>query len=347
MFILALLVIFIGGALTLFAARVGAFQQTGIFAPISREGSLVLNNVLLATACATVLIGTLYPLALEAATGAKISVGPPYFNLTFGALMMPLLLVLPLGPCLAWKRTDLLASAERLALAAGLSLLGTAAVYAVFYRGPWLAPFGIGLALWIILGTISDLAFRAKFGVADLATSWRRLAGLPRSTFAAALAHSGVGIMLIGIVASTAYGTEKILVMKPGDRAEIAGYELTFRGVGPRRGENYHDEVGNLEVTSRGAAVTRLEPAKRTYDAPRQVTTEAGIHASWAGDLYAVLGDAHAGGGYTVRLHFHPLVRLIWTGALIMFVAGALSLSDRRLRVGVPARRKATAIPAA
>src|SRR5690606_12251263 len=144
-FILGILVVFIGGALALFAVRVGALRQGGLFAPISREGSLVLNNLLLTTACATVFVGTLYPLALEALTGDKISVGPPYFNMTFGPLMIPLLAAMPFGPFLAWKRGDLAAVAQQMWLAAALTLMAVIAVYAVAYRGPWLAPLGIAL----------------------------------------------------------------------------------------------------------------------------------------------------------------------------------------------------------
>ncbi|MGH6815215.1 MAG: heme lyase CcmF/NrfE family subunit [Hyphomicrobiaceae bacterium] len=347
-FILALMAIFIGGALALFAARVGALRQGGLFAPLSREGSLVLNNVLLTTACATVLIGTLYPLALETLTGVRISVGPPYFNLTFAPIMALLLLALPFGPFLAWKRADLLGAMQRLGFAALAAFLVLAAGYAVFNRGPWLAPFGIALGVWVILGALSELAFRVKLGRTAWIESVRRLANLPRSAYGTTLAHCGAGIMTIGIVATTAWQSEAVLTMKPGQRTEIAGYTVVFRGAGPQRGPNYREDVGLFDVERHGTPVTRLLPAKRTYDMPRQATTEAGIHAGWSGDLYAVLGDETQDGGHTVRLYFNPLVRLIWIGAIVMFLAGALSLSDRRLRVGAPrrARRGPVAVPA-
>jgi len=346
-FILGILVLFIGGALALFALRVGELRQGGLFAPISREGSLVLNNLLLTTACATVLVGTLYPLALEALTGDKISVGSPYFNMTFGPLMLPLLVALPFGPFLAWKRGDLVAAAQRLWLAAVTTLLVTMAVYAVVHRGPWLAPLGIALGVWVMTGSLAELASRSKLGQAPLPESWRRLKGLPRSAFGTAVAHFGVGMMVVGIIGTSAYQSERILVMKPGDQAEIAGYTLTFKGAAPQRGPNYREEVGVFEVTRHGQPVTSLMPSKRLYDAPPQPTTEAGIHVSWRGDLYAVLGDAQSNteGGYAVRLYFNPLVRLIWLGAVVMFLGGLLSLSDRRLRVGAPKRARMQTSP--
>lgn len=346
-FILGILVIFIGGALALFAVRVGELRQGGLFAPISREGSLVLNNLLLTTACATVLVGTLYPLALEALTGDKISVGPPYFNLTFGPLMLPLLAALPFGPFLAWKRGDVGAAVQRLWIAAVVTLAAIIAVYAMAYREPWLAPLGIALGVWVMAGALVELASRIKLGQLAWADSWHRLKGLPRSALGTTTAHFGIGMMVVGIIATSAYQSERILVMKPGERAEIAGYTLTFKGAAPQRGPNYREEVGLFEVERNGSAVTSLTPSKRLYDAPPQPTTEAGIHASWRGDLYAVLGDEQVGasGSYAVRLYFNPLVRLIWVGAVVMFLGGLLSLSDRRLRVGAPQRARVRSSP--
>jgi cytochrome c-type biogenesis protein CcmF len=344
-FILAILVVLIGGALALYAWRAPRLRQGGLFAPISREGGLVLNNVLLTVACATVFIGTLYPLALEAITGDKISVGPPYFNLTFGPLMIPLLLAVPFGPLLAWKRGDLVAATQRL-LAAGIAVVAAVTLTAALTRrGPWLAPFGIALGVWVVAGALSEWATRVKLFAAPLGDSLHRALGLPRAAYGTVLAHAGLGLGVIGIVATTAWQSEAVLSFKPGDTAPIAGYELTFRGVAPARGPNYQDQVGLLTVTRNGRPVTELSPAKRTYDAPRQTTTEAAIHVSWRGDLYAVLGDDLAGGAYVIRLYFNPLVRLIWLGALVMALGGVLSLSDRRLRVGAPRRARRRAVP--
>lgn len=347
-FILTIMALFTGGGLTLFAWRASELRQGGLFSPISREGSLVLNNILLTTACATVLVGTLYPLVLEALTGAKISVGAPYFDMTFGPLMLPLLIALPFGPLLAWKRGDLLGVAQRLMFAALLATIALAAAYAVFHRGPTLAPFGLALGVFVMAGAISDFASRARLGKGSFGDALRRAFNLPRSAYGTMLAHFGVGLMVVGIVATSAYREEKILVMKPGEETSLAGYTLTFRGVAPATGPNYREEVGVFDVARKGAAVTRLEPSKRIYDMPPQPTSEAGIYPAWRGDLYVVLGDAQKGGGFAVRIYSNPLVRFIWIGALIMFFAGAVSLSDRRLRVGAPGRARQTplAVPA-
>jgi cytochrome c-type biogenesis protein CcmF len=347
-FVLAIMVLFTGGGLALFAYRARELRQGGIFAPISREGSLVLNNILLTTACATVLVGTLYPLALESLTGEKISVGAPYFNMTFGPLMLPLLLAMPFGPYLAWKRGDIYAAAQRLFVAALVAIGVIAVTFAVTKPGPWLAPFGIAIGVWIMAGAISELLFRAKAGNANFQEVLRRLRNLPRSVFGTALAHFGVGMMVIGIIATSAYQTERVLLMKIGDTVDVAGYALTFNGAKAGQGPNYKEQIGSFTVQRNGAPVTTLQPEKRLYDAPPQPTTEAGIYNAWTGDLYVVLGDEQSSGGWAVRAYFHPFVRFIWLGALVMFIAGAVSLSDRRLRVGAPqrARRAPAAVPA-
>ena len=345
-FVLAILAFFTGGGLALFAWRARDLQQGGIFSPISREGALVLNNVLLTTGCVTVLVGTLYPLALESLTGTKISVGPPYFNMTFVPLMIPLLLAVPLGPLLAWKRADLGAAMERLIVAGVLAFLVMAGTYALTERGPWLAPICLAIGVWVMAGAVAEITHRIKLGSVSASETWRRFKGLPRAAIGTTLAHFGVGMMVCGIVGTSAYKSEQILLMRPGTTAEIGGYELTFKGARPERGPNYTETVGVFDVTREGAPITRLVPSKRLYNQPPQPTSEAGIHASWRGDLYAVIGDQQNDGAFAVRLYFHPLVRLIWIGALIMFIGGAISLSDRRLRIGAPQRRRATTAPA-
>ncbi len=346
-FILAILVLFTGGGLALFALRAKDMQAGSLFQPISREGSLVLNNLLLVTATATVLVGTLYPMALEGLTGEKISVGPPFFNMTFGPLMIPLLIALPVGPLLAWKRGDFLGAMQRLSLAFLAALVAVVAVYAVEHRGPWLAPFGIALGVYVMAGAVIEWASRVKVGSAGLDEIARRATNLPRSAYGTLFAHFGVGMLVVGIIATSAYREEHILAMKPGEKVSVDGYDVAFTGVERARGPNYSEDIADFAVTRNGAAVARLQPSKRLYDAPPQPTTEAGIHASWRGDLYVVIGDAQPGGGYAVRAYFNPLVRFIWLGALIMFLGGGISLSDRRLRVGAPSRhRLAAPVPA-
>jgi cytochrome c-type biogenesis protein CcmF len=340
--ILGILAVFIGGALALYAWRAGALKAGGLFQPISREGALVVNNVLLTTAAATVLIGTLYPLALEAVTGAKISVGAPYFDMTFVPLMIPLLLAMPVGARLAWKRGDLSAALQRLLAAAIGALVVAAFVFAFVRRGPWLAPLALLLGGWVICGALVEWAQRIKAFAVPFDESVRRARGLPRSAHGMMLAHAGVGVMVLGITGATAWNTEAVQAIAPGQTLSIAGYELTFRGAAPRPGPNYQETVGSFDVASRGRTFTALEPSKRIFTAPRQATTQAAIYNAWGGDLYVVLGDALADGAFVVRAYFHPLVRLIWIGALIMGLGGLFSLSDRRLRVGA-GRRAANA----
>ena len=339
-FILGIMAVFIGGSFALFAWRAPTLSQGGLFAPISREGALVLNNLLLTVSCAAVFVGTLYPLALEAVSGEKISVGAPFFNLTFVPLMIPLLMAVPFGPLLAWKRGDLLAAAQRLTVAAVVSLAAMIAILATHQSGPWLAPLGIGLGLWLIVGAATELATRSKLTEVSLAESWRRLRNLPRAAYGTALAHAGLGVMVLGLVGTTAWRSERIEALVPGGTVNIAGYELTFQGVKERQGPNYKELAGPFSVTRAGQPVTTLIPSKRAYSVEKSATTEAGIYNSWRGDLYIVLGDPLKDGGYSVRVYFNPLVRLIWLGALLMFLGGGVSLSDRRLRVGAPKRAK-------
>ncbi len=336
-FILAILVAFIGGALALYAWRAPLLKQGGLFAPISREGALVLNNLFLTCACATVFVGTLYPLALEALTGDKISVGPPFFNATFGPLFLPLLLAMPFGPLLGWKRGDLLGAAQRLTAAAFVAAVAIAATFAVQHGGPVLAPFGVGLALFVMVGALIDLAERTMILRVPLNAALRRAAGLPRSAWGSAIAHFGIGVTLLGIVVVTAWGAERIAALKLGDTIDIAHYRLTFDGLFNRPGPNYREVVGRFTVRrTNGDVLGTMEPSRRTFPARNMATTEAALMRRGVSQLYLSLGDPAPDGTVPVRLYFKPLVLLIWLGALVMFVGGGLSLSDRRLRIGAP-----------
>jgi len=345
-FILLILVLSVGGALSLFAWRAGSLRSGGLFAPISREGALVLNNLLLTAACGVVFVGTLYPLALEAVTGDKISVGAPFFDSTFAPIMVPLLIAVPFGPMLAWKRGDLLAAAQRLMAAAGIALAAMILVYAFTVGGPVLAPVGIGIGVWLILGAISEITFRSKLFTGPLNTAFRRAAGLPRSAWGTTLAHMGVGITVIGIVTVTAYESEKIVSMKPGESLDIAGYELTLEGFSPFQGPNYRDQVAHIAVREGGTMIGTLNPARRIYVASGRPTTETGIRTMWFSQLYVSLGEGAGDGGVAVRAYYKPFVTLIWLGAVVMVIGGIVSLSDRRLRVGAPRRARVTSAPA-
>jgi cytochrome c-type biogenesis protein CcmF len=342
-FILGILVTFIGGGLALFAWRASELKQGGIFAPISREGALVLNNLLLTACCAAVFFGTLYPLALEALTGGKISVGPPFFDMTFGPLMLALLVVMPFGPFLAWKRGDLGGVTQRLGAAIAVAVLVTIACWWVKTGGPALAPLGIGLAAFVMLGALSEFSERIRLFQEPPGASLRRLAGLPRSAIGTTLAHFGMGVTLLGIVGASAWQTETVAAMRAGETVAFGRYEAKLEGSTDRQGPNYTDKVAHLVILEDGAPVAKIESAKRFYPARQMPTTEAGIHTFWLDQVYVSRGDDQPDGAVVVRLYDKPLITLVWLGCVVMAVGGAFSLSDRRLRVGAPkpARRAA------
>jgi cytochrome c-type biogenesis protein CcmF len=343
-FILAILIVFIGGALALYAWRAPLLKQGGLFAPISREGALVFNNLFLTSACATVFVGTLYPLALEALTGDKISVGPPFFNATFGPLFIPLMLVMPFGPLLGWKRGDIVGAAQRLLAAAMLAAVAVAAAFAIEHGGPVLAPFGVGIAVFVMAGAVTDIAERTMILRLPMRTTLMRAIGLPRSVWGTAFAHFGIGMSLLGIVAVTAWGSERIAAVKPGETVDISHYRLTFDGVFNRPGPNYRDVVGHFTVRRlSGDVIGAMEPSRRTFPARNMATTEAALMSRGFSQLYLSLGDPNPDGTIPVRLFFKPQVLMIWVGAIIMFFGGGLSLSDRRLRVGAPRPAKVKA----
>ncbi len=345
-FILMILLLFIGGGLGLFAMRAGTLKQGGIFAPISREGALVLNNVLLTTAATTVLVGTLYPLALEALTGEKISVGAPYFNLTFGPLMLPLLLAMPFGPFLAWKRGDLKAVVQRLSWVFGLAVVAILATFSFQTKTSFAAPFGMAVGVWLVCGALAELIDRARFFRVPFRTAVSRLIGLPRSAFGTTLAHAGMGITVLGIVGVSVYEREAVAVANPGDTIEIAGYSITLDGIRPNSGPNFTEQVADMTVRRDGEIVALLSPAKRLYQARNFPTTEAGIKTFGVSQLYATLGDFDDNGAVVVRIYHKPMILMLWFGALFMGAGGIVSLTDRRLRVGAPKRAKAASVMA-
>ncbi|KZD24680.1 heme lyase CcmF/NrfE family subunit [Tardiphaga robiniae] len=341
-FILLILCVFIGGSLTLYMWRASSLKQGGLFAPISREGALVLNNLFLTTACATVFIGTLYPLALEMLTGEKISVGAPFFNLTFGPLFVPLLLAMPFGPLLAWKRGDLRGVTQRLMAAGIAALLAVALVWAWTTGGAALAPLAIGLGVFVIAGSIVDMAERTMLFRLPFGGAFRRARGLPRAAWGTAFAHAGIGVALIGIVCESTWNTEYIGTMKPNDVARLAGYELTLKDVTQRQGPNFRESLARFKVTRGGDEIGEMTPSKRNFTARQSSTTEAALLSRGASQLYISLGEEAAGGAVAVRMYHKPLVLMIWWGPVLMAFGGLLSLSDRRLRVGAPKPAKAS-----
>ena len=346
-FILAILVVFIGGGLALFAWRAPLLKQGGLFAPISREGALILNNLFLTTACLTVFVGTLYPLALEAITGAKISVGPPFFNLTFGPLFVPLLFAMPFGPLLAWKRGDILGVAQRLMGAFAVGLVTIAVVAAAESEVSVLAPFGIGLALFVMTGAVTDIVERIGLFRVPLSVVRQRAAGLPRSVWGTAFAHFGIAVTLLGVVSVGTWANERIVGLKPSQTVSLSGFDLSFDGLVQRSGPNYRELVGKFTVRRGGVPIATMEPAKRSFESRATTTTEAALLTRGFSQLYLSLGDVNDDGSVAVRLYYKPMVLLIWIGAVVMMFGGALSLSDRRLRIGAPRPAAKPAVQAA
>ncbi len=345
-FILVILMVTIGGALSLFAWRAPTIRGDGSFALVSREGSLVLNNILLALACATVLLGTLYPLILEAASGgaSMVSVGPPYFNATFAPIMALLVVALAFGPLLAWRCGNLSTVSRKLIIAAVAAVAAIAATFITVSDGPALAPFAMGLAAWLAAGTLVEWASRIKLFTVPAAESWHRLTGLPRAASGMTVAHLGLAIVIAGITGSSAWRTELITTLAVGETAQVGNYSLTLQAVDSGQGPNYTFERGTYLLSERNSGVTVLLPERRFFPVAGQTTTEAAIKTTLLSDFYAVIGStgrtpetAHK---WTVRFFINPMVPWLWLGALVMVGGGLLSLSDRRHRVGAPRRRQ-------
>ena len=344
-FILVLLTVATGGALLLYAVRAPRLGSGSVFAPVSREGSLVLNNMLLISAAATVFLGTFYPLAVDMLSYDKVSVGPPYFNLTFVPIMVPLVATMVFGALLRWRQDALAPVLKKLApvLMVALAVFLAALFFAPVMSVP--ASFGLALAAWLIAGTAAAFAERVQVGRVPLAQSWRRARALPRASYGMLTAHAGVGVLIAGITVTTAWQQEHILVMRAGERVTVAGYEIMLQEVGPVPGPDYEAVRGVFGIARDGAPVAQMMPERRFYPVRAMETTEAAIRARLTSVLYLVLGAGSEDDGYTVRIYYHPLVMWIWGGALLMALGGFLSLSDRRHRVGAP-RRKAGAVAA-
>ena len=338
-FILLLICLYTGGALLLFAWRAPQLAGGGLFAPISREGGLLFNNLLLTTAAATVLIGTLYPLFLDVVAHQKVSVGPPFYDMTFVPIMVPLLIAMAVGPMLPWKRGDLYAALSRLKVAFVVTAAAALVTLAATGAHSIGAACGLALAAWLFAATMTELAERVRLA-ADPRGALRRALHLPRATWGMILAHGGMAVVIAGITGSNAWTQERIADARPGDKIELAGYTIALDAVNQVSGPDYTATRADMRLMRNGHEIAQLHPEKRFFPVENGNATGVAIRTNLLADVYAVIGDPDGKGGYTLRLYWNPLVPWIWLGAAAMALGGIVSLTDRRHRVGAPARRR-------
>jgi len=347
--LLAIMALASGVGFTLFAWRAPKFAPGGLYAPVSRETTLLLNNLFLAAATLLVLSGTLFPTVYEAVTGKAMSVGAPFFNVTFGPIMALALVILPAGPLIAWKRGDLQGAFQRLALAGGFALAAAVAGYALVSPKRALAAVGCGLGMWVIAGTLTELAERAQLGRAALSEVFRRLRGLPRGAWGMTLAHFGMGVFVLGACIEIGGKVEVVKVMAAGDTMDFGAYQLRLDSVGPFDGPNYIAERGHVTVTKHGSPVCQGAPEQRTFPQPQGRTDTAEVALCYRGatHLYVRLGDRRPGPDgvdrWMITSYVNPWATLIFLGPFLMALGGVTSLSDRRLRLGVARKSKAAA----
>ncbi len=344
MLILIILAIFLGGALTLFAARAGAMEAKGVFSVVSRESALILNNILLAVSCFVVFIGTIWPLVAEMLFDRTLSVGPPFFDAAFTPFMVALAVALPLGSVIAWKRGSLARVKTSLAALLGVSLAFGALAFAIQTGRSALGPVGVMLGVWVVGGSLLDLWLRS--GRDGLAVRIGRLRRLPRADWGKAVAHIGMGVTIFGIAAMLAWEKEDIRVAQIGDRWDVGQFAFTLDDVREFEGPNYLTTMADMGVWRGDKQLGLLQPEKRFYPVANMPTTEAAIRNGVLRDIYVVIGDAQDSGGYAVRVYIKPFANWIWGGAILMALGGVLSLSDRRLRVGAAAAKMPKPVPA-
>jgi len=337
--ILIILMVFTGGALTLYAARAGTMEAKGVFGMVSRESALVLNNILLAVSCFVVFVGTLWPLVAEMIWDRTLSVGPPFFDSAFSPFMIALLAILPIGSALAWKRAKPGRTMKTLWGALFLSLVLAALAFAVQTETTILAPLGAALGGWVIAGAATDLFQRTGRGA--LSVRLQRLTRLPGADWGKALAHGGLGITTLGICLLMAWQVEDIRVAQINAPYEVGGYTVILRDVSEVQGPNYYSTIATIEMQRDGRTVAMLSPEKRVYPVAQMPTTEAAIANGFLRDLYVVIGDPQADGAWAVRTYIKPFANWIWAGCIIMALGGLASLTDRRYRVAAGARKQA------
>ncbi len=331
--LLGILTFFMVLAFALYAFRSKLIKQKAVFSPISREGALMLNNLLIAVMLATVFVGTFYPLFSEAIGGEKISVGAPFFNQTFNPLAIPLLLILPIGTMMQWKRTDIANVFSRLVwVFFATFILMMVSFYVTGYKGV-MAWAGIMVGIWVVVGAIWELLSSAQFGQVKFSLAIKRLFKFPRAKFAVMMAHMGVGIMVLGIAAMSAWRVETVKDMNIGDTIEVAGFELEFKAVKNRSEGTYNEIVGEFEISLNNEVLGQISTSRRRYLMRSTPTTEVGLFNYNFGQIYIAFGQLSADTNKVqLRSYYNPLVLFIWLGPTLMTLAGFLSLSDRRNR---------------
>ena len=340
-FILLILAFFMGGALTLFAARASAMEAKGVFSMVSRESALVFNNILLAVATFVVFIGTIWPLVAELLWDRKLSVGAPFFNAAFSPFMVALAILLPLGALIPWKRAQLGRGMAPLWPALVLAVALGALVFAMQTGRSALGPVAAALGAWVVFGAGVDLWGRTGRGA--LGQRLGRLTRLPRADWGKATAHSGMGITLFAAAAMHAWQVEDIRVAQVGETFSFRGYDVTLDAVDQVRGPNYLSTMATMSVARDGRPVAVLQPEKRVYPVQAMPTTEAAIDYGFTRDIYLVIGDAQDNGGWAVRSYYKPFANWLWIGSGLMALGGLFSLSDRRYRIAAGASRRTAA----
>ncbi|MDR2174274.1 MAG: heme lyase CcmF/NrfE family subunit [Burkholderiales bacterium] len=345
MFILTFLALVIGGSLALFAFRAPKVGTAGTFKIISRESALLANNVLLTVACGTVLLGTLYPLFLDALKLGKISVGPPYFEAVFVPLMAPLVFLMGVGAVARWKESTLPDLWARLRWAAVITLVAAVALPFILGRtsptSVALLALGFAMAFWIVTASLAGFFDRVKHVEGGFR---EKLARQPRSFWGMFAAHIGVAVFIIGVTVVKGFEAERDVRMMPGDTVSVGGYTFRFESIEDRSGPNYHATRGTFELSKDGKAIRKLYPEKRVYFAHGMPMTEAAIDSGFFGDRYVSLGEPINDGkqSWSARVYHKPFVTWIWYGSLLMTLGGLLAISDRRYRVSA---RRETAKP--
>ena len=343
-FILAFLSVVIGGSLLLYAWRAKQVGLGGKFEIVSRESFLLANNVLLSVAAASVLLGTLYPLIIDALGMGKLSVGPPYFNTVFVALMVPAMFLMGVGPIARWRKASLPELAVRLRWAFGASVV--AALILPFVLGSWkpLVSLGLLLAIWIVVTAILNVRDRVKTTKGQ-GSVWRKLSTQSRSYYGMQLAHLGVAVFIVGVTLVTGYQAEQDVRMSAGDRVSVGGYDFRLNGIREVAGPNYRAVRAEIDISHNGSLLRTMYPEKRNYVASGNSMTETAIDTGLFRDLYISLGEPVGNNAWSVRVHYKPFVTWIWGGALLMALGGGLAVSDRRYALAARKERLSQQTP--